>query len=67
MLVNQILVPGVPPPQAPWTYHEAGSNLCKCVISGGSATVGTRANNEFMSFITLFQNLKFDQQKFYEK
>ena len=38
--------------------------LLNCVISDGSATVGTRANNEFMSFITLLQNLKFDQQKF---
>ena len=28
--------------------------LRKCVISGGSATVGTRANNESTSFITLF-------------
>ena len=42
-------------------------HLRKCVISDGSATVGIRANNESMSFITLFQNLKFDQQKFYEK
>ena len=41
--------------------------LRKYVILGGSATVGTRANNEFTSFITLFQNLKFDQQKFCEK
>ena len=39
-------------------------HLCKCVISGGSAIVGTRANKESMSFITLLQNLKFDQQKF---
>ena len=38
--------------------------LRKCVILGGSATVGTRANNESTSFITLLQNLKFDQQKF---
>ena len=32
--------------------------LRKCVILCGSATVGTRANNEFMSFITLFQKPK---------
>ena len=31
--------------------------LCKWAISGGSATVGTRANNGY-EFITLFQNLK---------
>ena len=28
--------------------------LRKCIISGGSAIVGTRANNESTSFITLF-------------
>ena len=28
--------------------------LHKCVISGSSVTVGTRTNNEFTSFITLF-------------
>ena len=41
--------------------------LCKCVIPGDSATVGIGANIESTSFITLFQNLKFGQQKFYEK
>ena len=38
--------------------------LCKFIILGGSATNGTRANNESTSFITLLQKLKFDQQKF---
>ena len=42
-------------------------HLRKCVISGGSTIVGTRDNNESTSFITLSQNLKFDQQKFCEK
>ena len=36
-------------------------HLRKCVISGDSAIVGTRANNESTSFITLSQNIKFDQ------
>ena len=39
----------------------------KYVISSGYTTIGIRANNESTSFITLFQNLKFDQQKFCEK
>ena len=37
--------------------------LRKCVISGGSATIGTRANNEFTSSSLFSKNLKFDQQK----
>ena len=41
--------------------------LHKCIILGGSATVGTRANNESTILSTLFQNLKFDQQKICEK
>ena len=41
--------------------------LRKRVILGGSTTVGTKDNNEFTSFITLFQNLKFDQQTLCEK
>ena len=41
--------------------------LQKCVILGGSATGGIRANNEYMGLRTLFKNLKFDQQKICEK
>ena len=41
--------------------------LWKRVILGGSTTGGIRANNDSMSFITLFKNLKFDQQKFGKK
>jgi hypothetical protein len=33
---------------------------------GGSAIVGTRANNDY-EFIALSKSLKFDQQKDYEK
>ena len=40
-------------------------HLRKCVTSGGSATVGTRANNKSTSFLTLFQNLKFDLQELF--
>ena len=38
--------------------------LRKCVILDGSATIGTRANNEFTSSSLFSNNLKFDQQKF---
>ena len=41
-------------------------HLRKRVISGGSATVDTKANNGYV-FHHFFQNLKFDQQKFCEK
>ena len=41
--------------------------LRKYVILGGSTIGGIGANNESTSFITLFENLKFYQQKFCEK
>ena len=62
---------GVCPTEPAWCSPLSGrlvlvedKRLCKYVISDGSTTVGTRANNESTSFITLLQNLKFDQQKF---
>ena len=42
-------------------------HLRKCVIPGGSAIGGIRANNEYTGLRTLFKSLKFDQQKLYEK
>ena len=40
--------------------------LCKWAISGGSATVGTRANNGY-EFITLFKTLKLGPTKGFAK
>ena len=48
-------------------YLMEDDRLCKCALLGGSAIGGIRDNNESTNLRTLFKNLKFDQQKFYEK